>query len=260
MWLAGGLFPSMSALRTKQTKALVSGQSTARGFTLIELLITIALIALLVALLAPSLAGFRAKSMDLKTLATIRSHAAVFTNYATDNRDYFPALVDPRATSATYTVSGQPRTISGYFGQIFVWHFGLSDTYYDGVVQGDVFHRPNNNTNWLVTDFRYSASFMAEPAYWNPSTRIGPSQWRAQRATAVRFPSAKAVLADDRAMMFGSDAPAAIALTDGSARQLPRTDMNAPVVSGEGEYPGTWNVVGSPGIHTVQGVLGRDID
>lgn len=160
---------------------------------------------------------------------------------------------------ATYTVAGRPRTINGYFGQVFVWHFGLSEAYYDGVLDGPVFRRRGSVENWIVTDYRYSASFMADPAYWNPATRTGPAQWRGQRATAVRFPALKALLADDRTMVYNADGVAALALCDGSARRIDLTDLLAPMPSGEGDYPGTWSTMGAPAIHTLDGVHGRDL-
>lgn len=259
LWVIGGLASRATGRSVQRVRPVNRHSMSERGYSLIEMLVTISLVGILIALLAPSLSGFRTKAADIGSLATIRSHSAVFTSYAVDNRDYFPSLVDPRATSATYTVGGRPYIISGYFGQVHVWHFGLSSTYYDHVIAGPLFQRPGNDANTLMSDFRYSASFMADPAYWKPETRIGPSQWRAQRAAVVRFPSAKALLADDRVMLRGSNASAAIALTDGSARQLRLSDMTTPMRSGEGDFPGTFNLIGSPGIHTLEGVFGRDI-
>lgn len=229
-----------------------------RAFTIIETLVSIALVATLIGLLLPSLASVRDDASELKALATIGSHAKVMSVYLADNRDAFPCLVDPRATSATYFIAGEPYTINGYFGQVFVWHFGLSEMYYGSQLLGPLFQRPGRDDDWRVTDYRYSASFLADPGFWNYDDRRGPEQWRGQRAHAVRYPSAKALLADERIMDGINGHSGVIALVDTSARHVDRSDLTAPFPPGEGEWPGTWSS-GRPAIHTVNGVLGRDI-
>lgn len=257
LWACGGLLACRNVAKCPHTS--FASRTPSRGFTLIETIVVITLIGLLIALILPSLAQVRTRSRDLVTTATIRSHAAVFATYATDYADYYPSLVHPQASSATYSVAGMPMTISGYFGQVHVWHFGVAESYYDGQLQGQLFRRAGNTTDWLISDYRYSASFMADPAFWNATTRTGPSQWRGQRATSVRYPSSKALLTDDRAMVFAAEGWTAFALCDGSARLVAFNALNSPHPTGEGEYPGTWNVFGSPGIHTVDGVHGRDL-
>lgn len=49
-----------------------------------------------------------------------------------------------------------------------------------------------------------------------------------------------------------------MALVDGSARFLGVEDLAAPFPPGEGEWPGSW-MSGRTGIHTVDGVFGRDL-
>lgn len=227
------------------------------GFSLIETIASIAVVAILISLMLPTVSDARKKSQDLHALATIASHAKVMSIYQTDYRDAFPALVPPGAASSTYIVAGQPYIINGYFGQVYAWQFGLSEDYYDSQVVGPLFQRPGRNP-WLVTDYRYSASFIADAAFWNERTRIGPQQWRGQRAHAVVYPSAKTLLVDDRIMDPASPARGVVALVDASARITHPSEMNAPLASGEGEWPGTWSD-GRVGIHTVDGVRGRDI-
>src|SRR5580658_2257588 len=65
-------------------------QKDERGFTLIELLVVIAIIAILAAMLLPSLS--KAKLQAIKTLCLNNEHQQIvaLTMYAGDNKDYLP--------------------------------------------------------------------------------------------------------------------------------------------------------------------------
>ncbi|MDP1661811.1 MAG: prepilin-type N-terminal cleavage/methylation domain-containing protein [Phycisphaerales bacterium] len=67
-----------------------TGRVLHRGFTLIELLVVIAVIALLVGILLPALAGAREAARTTKCLSNCRSVQIALTTYATDARDKFP--------------------------------------------------------------------------------------------------------------------------------------------------------------------------
>jgi len=60
-----------------------------RGFTLIELLVVVAIIALLLAILLPSLAGARAEGRRGVCLANLKQIGLATTMYLDENRDYF---------------------------------------------------------------------------------------------------------------------------------------------------------------------------
>ncbi len=61
-----------------------------RGFTLLELLIVVAVIALLVGLLIPALAGAHAQARRVKCQSNLRSIGHAVQLYLPDNRDTFP--------------------------------------------------------------------------------------------------------------------------------------------------------------------------
>ncbi|MFT3687216.1 MAG: type II secretion system protein [Phycisphaerales bacterium] len=65
-------------------------RSRFKGFTLIELLVVVAIIALLVGIMLPALAGARESARTTKCLSHCRSLQMALTTYATDARDRFP--------------------------------------------------------------------------------------------------------------------------------------------------------------------------
>ncbi len=61
-----------------------------RGFTLIELLVVVAVIALLIAIVAPSLSAARDQAKRTACLSNMRNMGVAAALYANDNRDQFP--------------------------------------------------------------------------------------------------------------------------------------------------------------------------
>ncbi len=68
----------------------MSGRSRQRAFTLIELLVVVAIIALLVAILLPSLAAAREQGKKAKCLANLRSMGQALHEYALEDRTEQP--------------------------------------------------------------------------------------------------------------------------------------------------------------------------
>ena len=97
------------------------------GFTLIELLVVIAIIAILAALLLPSLASAKANAQRIKCASNMRQWALAAIMYADDNRNYLPyfavtnsALYSSLTTVvafqslAPYVARQTPLTITNY--------------------------------------------------------------------------------------------------------------------------------------------------
>lgn len=61
-----------------------------KGFTLIELLVVVAIIALLVSILLPSLSAARGSAKNVRCLTNIRSQSQITQLYLDANRDQFP--------------------------------------------------------------------------------------------------------------------------------------------------------------------------
>lgn len=75
-----------------------------RAFSLIELLVVLAILALLVGILLPTLGGMRAAGRDTRCLANLRSLSASWRLYAADNDDLTPALGVPWSESPNWAV------------------------------------------------------------------------------------------------------------------------------------------------------------
>jgi type II secretory pathway pseudopilin PulG len=68
----------------KRTLAVTRAGAPARAFTIVELLVVVSIIALLVALLLPTIARARDKALTTQSLANLRGLAAANESYATD--------------------------------------------------------------------------------------------------------------------------------------------------------------------------------
>ncbi|GJQ29851.1 MAG: hypothetical protein HBSAPP03_17350 [Phycisphaerae bacterium] len=233
-----------------------------RAFTLLEVLIVAAMIGILMALLSPTLARVKHASRRAASLVNIRTHATAITMYCGDFREVFPFLTDP---DATYSVlrCGERAQQAEYFWLSFLWHLGLADRYYEGVCDSPVFWPPGIRSS-AATSYLYSPTSFAAPEYWNPLTRIGPSQWRAVRQAEVLFPSRKGILWN-RAASPGLTLEYPIGLPeagfiDGSAGVYESVRFLTPYQNGEGSFPGSYfSGYGLPVLHTIDGVRGRDL-
>lgn len=98
-----------------------------RGFTLIELLVVVAIIALLISILLPSLSDAREQAKRTKCAANLRSMGQAVALCQNDNRDFGPSWDDGEARGQSGVGSG-----SGGRWYLYTWGETLFDLGYMG--------------------------------------------------------------------------------------------------------------------------------
>lgn len=252
--------PTPSLLRT------TSPRRNPTAFSILELLIVIAIIALVVSLTIPSLARVREKAQQIKSMANLRSHSAVLSSYAGDWQDSLPHVSDPLATATILRGGGVTVSIP-YFKLFNTWNVALADQYYSGDALPDAMNVPWKQPYPPTTFYYYGDCFIARPDYWNYSTRRSDTtQLRRTLLAEVAFPAAKG-LVFEQGWLIGPTGlleisrDARLSLVDGSARDNRYDQFLPPYVSGSsrpGGPPGGYDW-GIPTMHTIDGVLGRDL-
>lgn len=244
--------------------------ANARAFSLVELLVVIAIIAVLIGLALPLVRQVRAKGDLTAQLAKLGEHARIMHVYAGDYKDTWPT-VDPRGVDGmtTWEVPGWPTLGTHYFGLAAGWPKLLFANYYDG----DPFHpsfKALRRSKPPITSFYLSQALWADPEFWRPETRTGPEQWRATRVDEVVHASHKALLVnfleppDDASVEFRSGQRTIkpvlpFVSVDAAARGVGPDSVGIGYPRGTGTWPGSYLTSPQPGMHTIDGVRGRDV-
>jgi prepilin-type N-terminal cleavage/methylation domain-containing protein len=90
------------------------GHGKSGGFTLIELLVVISIVALLIAILLPSLGRAKTIAGQIKCLSGARQVNLAVTVYQTDNRLYFPANMASPTDPTNWATGPLPEKNYGY--------------------------------------------------------------------------------------------------------------------------------------------------
>src|SRR3954464_11776181 len=93
------------------------------GFTLVELLVVIGIIALLMGILLPTVAGTRRQSRALQCASNIRQLCTAIFGYAADNKGRFPSNLPSPAPGGywylTSSAGGYASNIGPAVGSVF---------------------------------------------------------------------------------------------------------------------------------------------
>lgn len=253
------------ALRPREgDQALIAKAN--RAFSLLELLVVIAVVALVLSLAAPALSGVWDRAKSARTLANLRSHAINMIAYTGDWDGQFLAMTDPRDEITTIEMDGRSYTLT-YWAPTVAWPLGLLDEYYGGnmghaSLLGDDDDVAQVWGNW---GYKLSASFLARPEFWNPSTREGINQLGSTRLSDVTFPSRKGMFVpydDMPSSDYKSSLPNLvwhIGFVDGSASPVKQGDLRPGYKTAESGIGSGGFWYGRPVMHTLDGVHGYDL-
>ncbi len=163
-----------------------------KGFSLIELLIVVAIIGLLASVLLPALREVRRRGLQTVCLSNLRQVGILFTYYAEDQRDLYPAANDPVGTDPAVWLwmgRGFRGTLEPYLGKItearpsILWCPADPSTKYEKTSYAYAmcfYHSPE----------QINAMTSAADTYSNPQPAVG------QKPGRVRWPARK-ILAGD---------------------------------------------------------------
>jgi type II secretory pathway pseudopilin PulG len=232
----------------------------------VESLLTLAFVAILTALLLPSLGRTREVAREAASLSNLRQHALVFELYSTDYEGAYPCVLSQDCEERPATIGGVPMVVLGYFSQYQLWSLALANAYYGTSVLGSPFRSPRRAAQlepaWTGGGYWYSSAFLADPRYWRYASRTGREQWRATRNDEVSYPSRKCLHWE---AVFGENdwrnERHLLGFVDGSARKFEPASILPQYSFGtcdQGCHGGPTR--GLPGLATIDGVRVRDVN
>lgn len=183
-----------------------------RGFTLVEVLVSIGVIALLIAILIPVLAGARQAARRTVGLSNIRQAGLQFAVYADTYGGVLPFAPQGTTLPTTPPGIGDPTSVTpGFWDLSFYWPALFHDTApWEENFRTWVVADPRRDPDrpWLsgpfpsigVPSYRYSRSLFARPELWSGRAVADPYRFRAPvRVVQVASPAGKALLFDGEA-------------------------------------------------------------
>ncbi len=161
LWHTGNRSRTPDALRPKE------------AFTLIELLVVIAIIAILAALLLPSLSKAKERALRIACANDLRQIGLGINMYATDNKDYVPYVLwsagNPgRTLNPCFVTPGTGKVYAGYYGLGLLWRT-------KAVPDAKVFYCPSQarqNEQYTYDYYTQVAPWPSEPP-GDPSGKVG---------------------------------------------------------------------------------------
>ncbi len=174
------------------------GSPKNRGFTLIELLVVIAIIAILAAMLLPTLARAKAKGQRTVCLNNLRQIGLFMQFYTEENNDTFPAHRNQGLTTA----DAGPSLTNWWGTTIVTYGNGRSNLFHDPAIQGK---RLDNGTAWQwsfdchLVGYGYNGYFLGHHPYDPDNLVVGGIAFPVGdsfKRSAVLRPSENLVIGD----------------------------------------------------------------
>lgn len=229
------------------------------GMTLVELLVSLAIIAVLIAIFLPTLAVIRSKAKETGVQADLRTLVQAATVYTGDHDGTMPAP------------AGGPGDDYFFFsaGWRVEWameHLSLSTSETRPLMR---LTDDGQNSPML-----YASSVFSAPSFWDGVTPRDISMLRAQKQASVVYPSNKAMFIAPlqaggyQGITIVQQAPdpkplkeglAPFGFVDGRADQFQPDELITPDRRGESPRPWSWFPYPIFGSHTASGVRGRDV-
>ncbi len=173
-----------------------------RAFTISELLMVIGVLAILIAIVLPSLSKARAGSREVVSLSNCRQIGIALQLYANQYSGGPPLMFRP--VEARYPPDFQTVTVNGVEirGNWFDLEARYSILLGEFAAQG-IFFAPGRpvvpGDRAPIPDYFLSKCLYASPEYWNRWTQAGATQWSPQRYDQVIFPSDKGLVYQSQA-------------------------------------------------------------
>jgi prepilin-type N-terminal cleavage/methylation domain-containing protein len=165
------------------------------AFTLVECLVTIAIVAILLALAIPSLASARRGSRVAGSLSNLHQIGGLLSMYANQNHDAFPATTEGRS----YAISDAMQIAYPYWQVYFTWPAvvspGLSMRDGAAVYISPFSTRQAPKSAWPPS-YSMSTSVVGAPKLWTVDGVAGKLMEIGQTHASVRFASLKALAWD----------------------------------------------------------------
>jgi prepilin-type N-terminal cleavage/methylation domain-containing protein len=232
-----------------------------RAFTLIELLVTIAVIAIVLSLALPALAGARNRARTTQCVSTMRTLGQASGLYSLDHGDLLPSVLGRDADAAEFT-SGEtnwamlhPLVVIDMWGAALaayidgadrnyrVWSCAAMPRWYREMMSyWDTIGYSLNSTPYGAgqMSYYYSAALVTEPSLWSPrfprTIQIMRQLSRPVGAWEVAFPSGKVMLSECRdfhgtgAWCYDDAAgKLVVVMVDGSSRRISKSDLAPPL-------------------------------
>lgn len=238
------------------------------GLTLLDTILTIGIISLLVSITIPALSRTKLQATNAASLSNMRTHGQTLNLYSFDHQDTLPYLTDPNADLTVLRGGGFSIAIE-FFWVTEYWFIGLTDNYYSGTRDRDLFSYPAESIGHI---YQYSSTLYTKPEYWKPASRTDHTQWKPVKITQATYPSAKAAFTEFAELPNQSPLPTwsqiptqggkyGFGFLDGSARRLSSLRLLPPYPTGDGGGPQTrYGEIGVVGVHTQDGIHGRDVN